>query len=73
MLPSCANFFLVRCDVSVTALQVELLKRHKIYIRDCLSFAQLGDAFFRVAVKNRDDNQRLLSAIADVLPQVAEV
>lgn len=73
VLPGCANFFLVRCDVSATALQVELLKRHKIYIRDCLSFSQLGDAFFRVAVKTRDDNQRLLDAIADALPRVAEV
>lgn len=72
-LPSCANFFLVACDVSVTELQVQLLKRHKIYIRDCMSFRQLGDHFFRVAVKSREDNQRLLDSLADVLPELKTV
>ncbi|MGB5914569.1 MAG: threonine-phosphate decarboxylase CobD [Phormidesmis sp.] len=67
-LPSCANFFLVRCDRSATALQLQLLQRHQVYIRDCISFAELGDRYFRVAVKTRTDNQRLLQALADVLP-----
>ncbi|MGB3573816.1 MAG: hypothetical protein WBA01_17395, partial [Phormidesmis sp.] len=39
-----------------------------VYIRDCISFAELGDRYFRVAVKTRTDNQRLLQALADVLP-----
>ncbi len=67
-LPGCANFFLVACAVSATALQVQLLKKHGIYIRDCVSFSQLGDRFFRVAVKSRAHNQKLLTALADVLP-----
>ncbi len=74
-LPSCANFFLVRCEVSTTALQVELLRRHRIYIRDCLSFEGvgfegMGDRYFRVAVKTTAENQRLLQALADVLPRI---
>ncbi len=69
-LPSCANFFLVGCKVSAVALQAELLKRHRIYIRDCMSFAELGDRYFRVAVKTTADNQRLLTALADVLPDL---
>lgn len=70
VLPSCANFFLVGCEVSAVALQAELLRRHRIYIRDCVSFAELGDRYFRVAVKTTADNQRLLSALADVLPDL---
>lgn len=74
-LPSCANFFLVNCEISTTALQVELLRRHRIYIRDCMSFEGvgfegLGDRYFRVAVKTTADNQRLLQALADVLPRL---
>lgn len=70
-LPSCANFFLVGCAVSTTALQEQLLKRHRIYIRDCMSFQGLGDRYFRVAVKTEAENQRLLEALADVLPTLA--
>ena len=69
-LPSCANFFLVGCEVSAVALQTELLRHHRIYIRDCMSFTMLGDRYFRVAVKTTADNQRLLSALADVLPDL---
>jgi histidinol-phosphate/aromatic aminotransferase/cobyric acid decarboxylase-like protein len=62
-----ANFILVRCDESVMALQAALLKRHRILIRDCMSFAELGDRFFRVAVRTEVENDRLLQALSDVL------
>jgi len=65
-----ANFFLVKCQVSAVVLQEMLLRRHRIYIRDCTSFAGLGDRFFRVAVKRRADNQQLLSALGSVLPSL---
>jgi L-threonine-O-3-phosphate decarboxylase len=68
-LPSAANFFLVRSQRSVTAIQQELLQTDRILIRDCLSFAELGDRYFRVAVKSATDNQRLLQALAQVLGQ----
>ncbi|MGB3297491.1 MAG: threonine-phosphate decarboxylase CobD [Phormidesmis sp.] len=69
-LPSAANFFLVGCEVSATELQRQLLLHHKIYIRDCMSFKALGDRYFRIAVKSAADNQRLLQALADVLPNL---
>jgi L-threonine-O-3-phosphate decarboxylase len=65
--PSAANFFLVRCDVSATALQMRLLKQ-RILIRDCISFAELGDRYFRVAVRTEAENARLLQAISQTLP-----
>ena len=71
-MPSCANFLLVKCEKSVVALQAALLKQHRIYIRDCISFEGLGDRYFRVAVKLPEDNLRLIRAIAAVWPDLPE-
>lgn len=65
--PGAANFLLVRCGVPVDELQITLLKRHRILIRDCLSFKELGHRFFRVAVRTKEQNQRLIDGLADVL------
>ncbi|NJN38742.1 MAG: threonine-phosphate decarboxylase [Acaryochloridaceae cyanobacterium CSU_3_4] len=65
--PSAANFLLVATDHSVPGLQMALLQRHQILIRDCLSFPELGAQYFRVAVRSYADNQRLLLALADCL------
>lgn len=62
-----ANFLLVESSVSVAALQKSLLQRHRILIRDCLSFPELGDRFFRVAVRSRADNLRLIAGLADAI------
>lgn len=67
IIPGAVNFVLVRCDVSVTKVQESLLQQHHILIRDCLSFSELGDAFFRVAVRTEAENERLLQALSDAL------
>ncbi|WP_445629909.1 threonine-phosphate decarboxylase CobD [Nostoc sp. DSM 114167] len=64
---SAANFLLVESQESTSQLQQQLLKYHQILIRDCLSFKELGDRFFRVAVRQESDNQRLLTALNSVL------
>ncbi|TBR59427.1 threonine-phosphate decarboxylase [Westiellopsis prolifica IICB1] len=63
-LPSAANFLLVKSQHSCLELQQQLLKHHRILIRDCLSFPELGDRYFRIAVRLSSENQRLLDAIA---------
>ncbi len=70
-LPSAANFLLVHSDFSVTCLQEYLLKAHQILIRDCLSFPELGDRFFRVAVRTEQDNQRLFKALGVFLKSLS--
>lgn len=65
--PSVANFLLVRSDESVINLQTRLLQQHRILIRDCLSFPELDDRFFRVAVRTLSENQRLLDGLANSL------
>jgi L-threonine-O-3-phosphate decarboxylase len=65
---SAANFLLVQCQSSCLPLQEALLKSHQIFIRDCLSFPELGSNYFRVAVRLPRENQRLLGALSEILP-----
>jgi L-threonine-O-3-phosphate decarboxylase len=64
---SAANFLLIESQKSTSQLQQQLLQHHQILIRDCLSFKELGDRFFRVAIREESDNQRLLTALNSVL------
>ena len=70
-LPSAANFFLVRCEASAVQLQQQLLKQ-RILIRDCISFPELGERYFRVAIKTEADNIRLLQALSETLPLLSQ-
>ncbi|NJL65121.1 MAG: threonine-phosphate decarboxylase [Methylacidiphilales bacterium] len=60
---SAANFLLVESEYSCDRIQEMLLKKYKILIRDCHSFSELGDRFFRVAVRTISENERLLAAL----------
>lgn len=63
VMPSGANFLLVKTKIPSSNLQLRLLKLRQILIRDCISFPELGEQFFRVAVKTDGDNFTLKSAI----------
>jgi threonine-phosphate decarboxylase len=64
--PSSANFLLVRIANGTDALELRAFLWHKkILIRACNSFAGLGADHFRVAVRQRKDNQRLLKALRE--------
>lgn len=65
-LKGAANFLLVRSERSSSQIQERLLKKHRILIRDCLSFPELGDRYFRVAVRTPADNQRLLGGLQGI-------
>ncbi len=65
--PGAANFLLVRTSVSSSQLQTKLLQQNRILIRDCLSFPELGDRYFRLAVRTRSENQSLVTAVKDIL------
>jgi len=62
-LEGAVNYLLVQSQQSTSQLQQNLLQQHQILIRDCLSFKELGDRYFRVAVRLQSDNQRLLTAL----------
>ena len=61
--PGTANYLLVQSTVSTVELQHRLLKQSQILIRDCTSFPELGDRFFRVAVRTGSDNEMLLRGL----------
>lgn len=62
-----ANFLLVKTEAEVDRLQKQLLQKHRILIRDCLSFPALGNRYFRVAVRRELENQKLIDGIKNIL------
>jgi len=67
--PGQANFLLVRLDrkdMDVRELARRLL-RNGIAVRICDNFPGLDKRFFRIAVRNREENKLLLEALREVL------
>lgn len=65
--PSAANYILLkikRDGVNADSLAATLAKEG-ILIRSCSSFDGLGNRFFRVAVRNREENERLVKLLAN--------
>ena len=67
VIPSQANYFLceiVGGNITATQLAVALLAKHDILIKDCSTKAAFrGRNFIRLAVRNREDNHRLVEAL----------
>ncbi len=67
--PSAVNYLLVkltRPGASAAQLQRQMLA-HRIVIRDASNFRGLDARFFRVAVRRREENVRLLQALEECL------
>jgi threonine-phosphate decarboxylase len=65
-LPGVANYLLVRIDdrlPGAVRLQQDMLRRHKILVRDCSNFEGLNERYFRIAVRLPQENRRLLAAL----------
>ncbi|MGR3173073.1 MAG: threonine-phosphate decarboxylase CobD [Candidatus Scalindua sp.] len=66
------NFVLVRIhntEITSSGIQ-DILIKDNIIIRNCSNFTGLNDKYFRVAVKTREENQKLLSALNLVMNDV---
>ena len=66
VIPSQANYFLCEVTRRFTAgeLTEQLLNRHNILIKDCSNKTALsGKNFVRIAVRNSEDNDRLINAL----------
>ena len=46
---------------------VRELRRQEILVRDCSNYPGLDDGYIRIAVRQRDDNERLLAAMRRIL------
>jgi threonine-phosphate decarboxylase len=66
------NFILVRIEDSeeTSSTIQEVLMKNNILIRNCSNFKGLDETYFRVAVKTRDENQKLLDALKLVMDGV---
>lgn len=67
--PSHANFVLVRIKKDgITATDIfEAAIKKGLMIRDCSSFAELGEKYFRFCFMKEEDNDRLLDVLFDTL------
>ncbi len=65
--PGAANFVLLRLRGGKSAawLQEQLTDKH-ILIRQCGNYEGLNKTWFRVAIRTREDNERLLSAFREI-------
>ncbi len=63
--PSVANYILVRIDRGDLDADMlfEILAKKGLLIRSCTSFEGLGNKFFRVAVRKREENERLVNGL----------
>ena len=66
-MPSAANFLLIRSDHSLVPLREALEQRHRILLRDCRSFAGLGECWLRIGLQSRRRNRRMVSALRQEL------
>jgi threonine-phosphate decarboxylase len=67
--PGAANYLLLELPDGLTAARLqEHLLRECLLIRDCAGFPGLTPRFLRVAVRTRRENERLLAALAGLLP-----
>jgi len=67
--PSVANYLLIKIKnlkLTSSLLANELLKKG-ILIRDCSNFRSLNNKFIRIAVRSRKENEKLISALKDLL------
>lgn len=66
------NFILVRIGADgITSSEIQnLLLMHNILIRNCSNFVGLDENYFRIAVKTREDNRKLLTALQLVMDDV---
>lgn len=67
--PSRANFLLIRLPQERRGDNAweRLILDHGIVVRNCGTFEELDDSYMRIGVRGREDNQRLIHALASVL------
>ncbi len=65
-LPSTTNFQLVKGETSILNL-IKNLKKRGILLRDCRSFINLDENWFRISLQKREQNIRIINALKDYI------
>ena len=64
--PPTVNFLLLRLENMSSVDFAAAMRQQGILVRDCSNYPGLDECHVRVAVKNRQDNEKLLAAVAEV-------
>lgn len=70
--PPSANYIFFKCHLSDVNLQ-EALLGHAILIRSCSNYPGLDNSYYRVAIKDRHANIRLLTALNQILAECTSI
>ena len=62
-MPSAANFLLILGRRSLVPLREALEQDHRILLRDCRSFAGLGERWLRIGLQSPRNNRRIVRAL----------
>ena len=62
---SAANYLLIKTTHNYPWL--EKLKKHRILIRDCSNYHGLSEGYYRIAVKTRRDNRKLIKIMKELV------
>ena len=62
--PGEANFLFLYSEFDFPSA----LLRQGILVRDCANYAGIGRGYFRIAIRMREENERLLKAVREVMP-----
>ena len=65
-MPSAANFLLIAGLRSLVPLREALEHNHRILLRDCRSFAGLGERWLRIGLQSAGNNRRIVRALRKV-------
>ena len=65
-MPSAANFLLIQGNCSLIPLREALENDHRILLRDCRSFAGLGETWLRIGLQSPRNNRRIVGALKQV-------
>lgn len=71
-----ANYILFKLEddleLNAASLQAELLRKHKILVRNCENFRGLSDRFIRIAIASADVNDLWFKAFEEILGAIVE-
>ena len=60
--PSSANYILMKSEKDL----YKFLKKRGYLIRNCNNYRGLGEGYYRIAVRKREDNEKLLAAVTEI-------
>jgi histidinol-phosphate/aromatic aminotransferase/cobyric acid decarboxylase-like protein len=66
-MPSAVNYLLIRANSSLVPLREAMEQRHRILLRDCRSFEDLGETWLRIGLQTRRNNRRIVRALREEL------